>query len=218
MGNCLVTKLNGVVNNPNLDYLNYVKVHATLTTGYSSTNPAITLNTGEPSKVRVFSGDVTLRTTSTEVYVDGTAGTDFVLLIPRYTTTSIQFQNIRITWEFNDIKTIYGITSLVKGGNTACKFTNFTVDNLKEMKSLTQLAILEGGITSDIARFAEMPALTLLVLNYCAQVTGDLAGIKNMPNLQTLTLNPTVVTDNDNTVAYLQGKGVTVTYSTYTPA
>lgn len=218
MGNCLVTKLKGTVNNPNLDYLNYVKVAGTLTTGYTNANPALTLNSGEGTKVKVLSGDVTLTSGGTNITINGTAGTDFVLLIPRFTTTSIIFLNVRITWDFNDIKNIYGLTSMQKGGNTACKFTNFTVDNLKEMKSLTELAIFEGGITADIARFAEIPALTSLKLNYCAQVTGDLEGIKNMPNLQTLTLNPTVVTDNNDTVAYLQNRGVTVTYNTYTPA
>jgi hypothetical protein len=215
--NCLVTKLKGVVDNPNLEYLDYVKVAGTLTTGYSNAAPAITLNSGEGTKVKVFSGDVTLTSGGANVVINGTAGTSFVLLIPRYTTTSIIFLDVRITWDFDTIKSIFGVESLMKGGNSACKFNNFTVDKLKEMKSLNSLSISEGGITADIARFAEMPALTYLRLNYCAQVTGDLAGIKDMPNLQTLILNPTVVTDNDNTVAYLENRGVAVTYSTYTP-
>lgn len=218
MENCLVTKLKGVVNNPDLEYLDYVKVAATLNPGYNATvSSALSVNNGEGSKILVFSGDITLSKSSTDVTIYGTPGTSFVLLIPRYTVSKIIFRDVNITWDFNAIKNIYGVKELSKGGNTNCKFTNFNIENLKKMQSLINLTILEGGITANIADFAEMPKLTNLTLNYCAGVTGDLVSIKNMPNLQKLVLNPTVVTDNNNTVEYLQNKGVNVTYKTYTP-
>lgn len=211
--NCLVTKLKSVVNNENLDYLDKVHVTLTLDNNFPSTKTNVLyLEASESIAIENLNTDGAI----VEMYgnylaiTKGSTNT-IEILLPKYTITTMNAASTSLKIQLKEWTKFYNLMHF-----RSSEIVGDSLNSIPNFRNVETITLRNHAIGSTpISVFAEVPSIKTIELHYCSSLTGDLAMIKNMPNLETLTLDHTYVTDNDNTVAYLESKGVTVTYTPY---
>lgn len=209
--NCLVTKLKGIVNNDNLEYLDFVKFTGTFLDGYvDGSNVMAVRNSSAVSKIQLLNTDgATMSFSSPYFSLTKGSGDKVEILFPRYLVNNVEFYNSNISWDYEKISNIFGITTFVTAQKSSFSTGDFSFKNVQSFELNT------SGVTGDIAKITKMPTITTLTLNYNRYLTGDLSSIKDMPNLTSVSLNHTYVTDTNDAVTYMQNRGITVTFVPY---
>ena len=183
MGKCLVTKLNGTVNNSSILRLGEMRFKVSKVDAPTEGTQLLGLFVNAPSKVEIIGDgyftDKTLQenkgkslsidSTTNGIFVSSTSDVE-VALLGKYAITRI---NSYYNGQPND--TIYN------------KNKSFNIDDLKYSTALTTLSLSNAQISGDIANLKNLTALTTLGL-YNAQISGDIANLKNLTALTTLSL------------------------------
>ncbi len=188
MGKCLVTKLNGTVNNSSILRLGEMRFKVSKVDAPTEGTQLLGLFVNAPSKVEIIGDgyftDKTLQenkgkslsidSTTNGIFVSSTSDVE-VALLGKYAITRI---NSYYNGQPND--TIYN------------KNKSFNIDDLKYSTALTTLSLSNAQISGDIANLKNLTALTTLGL-YNAQISGDIANLKNLTALTTLGLSNTQI-------------------------
>lgn len=220
MKNCLVEKYVDEVNNDNLDYFD--KVHMTFTLKNSFPSENTSLIALRDKNNAALSNNVLVKNENTDGAVVSYSGgylkaikgstNTIKVLLKKYVVERIGTMG-NVTINMSDILKFYNLNTFYEEDWNS-HLTNASLNDLKELINLKKVRIWVCNETASLSLFAEMPQLTLIDLKALNHLSGDLSVLKDMPNLTSLSIvNVPGVTDNDNTVAYLQNKGVTVTFN-----
>ena len=218
MGKCLITKLNGSVNNNELlrigemrmriakvenptdatqgfgIYINKPVVLKIVDNGYF-TDKTLTANKGKTITLNVGSNGVWVSNDNIEIAIlDKYSITALSVLYPNQTSADYGLNKY---FNLSDLKYSTALASL------SAYNTQVTGDivNLKNLTALTSLSFSNSQVTGDIANLKGLTALTYLSA-YNTQVTGDIANLKGLTALTSLGLSNTKVTGD---IANLKG-------------
>ena len=207
MGKCLVTKLNGTVNNSSILRLGEMRFKVSKVDAPTEGTQLLGLFVNAPSKVEIIGDgyftDKTLQenkgkslsidSTTNGIFVSSTSDVE-VALLGKYAITRI---NSYYNGQPND--TIYN------------KNKSFNIDDLKYSTALTTLSLSNAQISGDIANLKNLTALTTLGLSN-TQISGDIANLKNLTALTTLGLSNTQISGD---IANLKNLTALTTLSLY---
>ena len=193
MGNCLVTKLAGSVNNPSLLKLGETKVTTNLTSiGNTGDYIRIDGSADKPVTLKMETGYFRANKSSnesigTELTVNSameifpSTGEHVISVIPKY----------NIQWLQNVVVDIDGL-KMSKNLKTLNILPSSygDISSLKDLTALTTILCSNANIHGDISSFKDLTALTLIrMLN--TQVSGDIASLGNLTKLTYFELSST---------------------------
>lgn len=217
MENCLVKKLKGVVNYDNPVYLNKVILTVDILNGYGSAEKQCYLvrdGNGQPVtglQVETLNTDgATVRYLSDMIMIKKGTGNQVIIKMDKYPVKYFRLLNSEVNVPISQITNFFNLEKL----DLIERFTGDINDikNIKNLKTIIMTGFNTVGF--NISTLAQIPSIEVINLSGY-MIVGDLSAIKDMPNLTTVTLNVRV-TDNDDTVTYLENRGVTVTYTPLT--
>ena len=191
MTKCLVTKLNGSVDNNELLRIGEMRIKVEGVVSPTKNTQSFTLSFIEPTTV--------------EIVGDGYF-TDSTLTENKGKSINIEsygeiFVNQATTVAIRNKYKLATIGMLVSSGTAYGENKVMNLDGLKYSSALTSLNLSKVQLTGDIANLKDLTALTILNLNE-TNVTGDIANLKGLTALTTLALNRTNVTGD---IANLKG-------------
>ena len=188
MGKCLVTKLNGTVNNNSILRLGEMRFKINKVDVPTEETQFLGLFVNTPSKVEII-GDgyftdknlqenkgksLSIDSTTNGIFVSSTSDVE-VALLGKYAIT-------RIKAYYNN----------QPNGTVYAKNKFFDIDDLKYSTALITLNLPSAQVSGDIANLKNLTALDTLNL-YGTQISGDVANLKNLTALTTLNLAGTQV-------------------------
>ena len=212
MGNCLVTKLNEVVNNSNLKKLGVLKFEVDVTTINRNITNTIHCNINNYCKFTIVSGpeggqivkigssealDIPLGTeffldNSLDGYYFSKTGKYVIEITNKYNiNTFIITHNVSIL--LNDMKylSILNKVSLI-GKKVIGNFNDLLTSNMTHMKFDNNIDNIQyvsaETIVGDIAKIANTPMKTFISA-YCNGITGDLSSLRSHSTLSTFAIN-----------------------------
>ena len=206
MGKCLVTKLNGTVNNSSILRLGEMRFKINKVDVPTEGTQLLGLFVNTPSKVEII-GDgyftdknlqenkgksLSIDSTTNGIFVSSTSDVE-VALLGKYAITRInayynnQPNNIVYTknkfFDINDLKYSTALISL----NLPNAQVSGDIVNLKNLTALTTLNLAGTQVSGDVVNLKNLTALTTLNLAN-TRVSGDIANLKNLTALTTLNL------------------------------
>ena len=205
MGKCLVTKLNGAVDNSNLLKIGELRIKIVSAPNPSKLTQGMDLQFTEPTEVSIV-GDGYF----TDENLSANYGKVKTITNERFFISNGNYE-LSIKNKYK-VSLISGINRNVSGVNDG-KYKSINIDGLKYSNSLTwmDIATAEGNIsafknaisllyvalnntnvTGDISAFANNTQLSTLYLNN-TNVTGDISAFENMTKLAILEINNTSV-------------------------
>lgn len=203
MNKCLVTKLNGAVDNSNLLKIGELRINVTSAPNPSKLTQGMELQFTEPTEVSII-GD--------GYFTDENLSANYGKV---KTITNERFFISNGNYELS-IKNKYKVSLMssinrdVSGDNNG-KYESINIDGLKYSNSLTWIdmssaegdisafknalslrfvALSNTNVTGDISAFANNTALIALILSG-TNITGDISAFENMTKLATLEINNT---------------------------
>ena len=216
MGNCLVTKLNEVVNNSNLKKLGVLRFEVDVTSISDNRNRKNTIhcNINNHCKFKIVSGpeggqiikigisealDVPK---GTEFFLDNSLDMYYFSKIGKYVIEitnkyDITYFNIthNVSILLNDMKYFNTLQSVaLNGKNVIGNFNDLLTSYMTNMRinnriDSTQYVSAET-IVGDIAKIANTPMKTFIA-EWCKGITGNLSSLSSHPTLSTLVINNT---------------------------
>ena len=181
MNKCLITKLNGFVNNPELLRLGEMRMK--------------TLKVSNPAEHAQGFG-ISVNKTVTLVIVSDGYFTDKTLTENKgkNATLNVGFNDIWVNGK-SDVEIAildkYSLTTISSYG-VNWNILKFSISDLKYSTALTSLILLNTQVSGDIANLKGLTALTSLGLSN-TQVSGDIANLKGLTALTVLDLSSTQV-------------------------
>ena len=214
MKNCLVTKLNEVVNNSNLKKLGVLRFEVDVTSiDYNRiTNNAIHCNTNNHCKFKIVSGpeggqiikigtsealDVPKGTeffldNSSDIYYFSEIGKYVIEITNKYDITKFDItHNVSIL--LNDMKYLKSLNRVALiGKNVIGNFNDLITSDMTNMMfnnviDYTQFVSAET-IVGDIAKIANTPMKTFII-EFCNGITGNLSSLSSHSTLSNLVIN-----------------------------
>ena len=196
MGKCLVTKLNGTVNNNDLLHIGECVIGVESS---SANELLLQVNLGgteyyceqdHKSGEETVSGGVKKAISSwRDLKSISAVGLYRFHFLNKYSIRGLLEKSIKGINEINQVNYLNNITQLVLSINSA---DVFDLNTLKQSTSLN-LLILKGNVAGDISSLKNMIALTNLSIN-SSHVTGDISSLENMIALTNLSINSSHVT------------------------
>ena len=212
MNKCLVTKLNGSSNNPDLLRLGEMRMKILKvsnptehTQGFSlSVNKAITLEIvsdgyfTDKTLTENKGKNITLNVGANNIWVNGNSDAEIAILDKYSLTKIMEYYQGDLSAYGDNIK--FNLSYLKYSNNLDfidLPQTQVSGDiaNLKDCASLTHLNLSNTQVSGDIANLKNLTALKALNL-FNTQVSGDIANLKNLTLLDVLTLDNTKVSGN----------------------
>lgn len=213
MGNCLVTKLKGSVNDASILRLGELRVHFDKVSAPTVATQGINVTFDKECSLEVLGSDeahftgVTLAENNGKK-ISAQVGTKDIIvsnndcdvaILNKYAITSFQTTNYNYTTSagskavnINDFKYSKRLTKLDVGRMQAS-------GDMEILKDLTNLTIFNAygctNITGDISNLKNLTSLTSIILN-SVSVTGDIANLSGMTGLASLDIANTKVTGN----------------------
>ena len=183
MGKCLVTKLNGAVDNSNLLKIGELRIKIVSAPNPSKLTQGMDLQFTEPTEVSIV-GDGYF----TDENLSANYGKVKTITNERFFISNGNYE-LSIKNKYK-VSLISGINRNVSGVNDG-KYKSINIDGLKYSNSLTwmDIATAEGNISA----FKNAISLLYVALNN-TNVTGDISAFANNTQLSTLYLNNTNVT------------------------
>ena len=190
MGKCLVTKLNGAVDNSNLLKIGELRIKIVSAPNPSKLTQGMDLQFTEPTEVSIV-GDGYF----TDENLSANYGKVKTITNERFFISNGNYE-LSIKNKYK-VSLISGINRNVSGVNDG-KYKSINIDGLKYSNSLTwiDIATAEGNISA----FKNAISLSYVALSN-TNVTGDISAFANNTQLSTLYLNNTNVTGNISTFA-----------------
>ena len=211
MGKCLVTKLNGTVNNSSILRLGEMRFKINKVDVPTEGTQVLGLFVNTPSKVEII-GDgyftdknlqenkgksLSIDSTTNGIFVSSTSDVE-VALLGKYAITRINsyYNNqpndtVYAKNKFFDIDDLKYSTALITL-NLPYSQVSGDVVNLKNLTALTTLNLAGTQVSGDVVNLKNLTALTTLSLAG-TQVSGDVVNLKNLTALTTLNLANTRV-------------------------
>ena len=195
MGKCLVTKLNGTVNNNDLLHIGECVI------GVESSSANELLFQADLGSTEYYceqshvlgeenvNAGVKRAIVSWKDIKSSAVGLYRFHFLNKYSIRGLLEKSIKGINEINQVNYLNNITQLVLSINSA---DVFDLNTLKQSTSLN-LLILKGNVAGDISSLKNMIALTNLSIN-SSHVTGDISSLKNMIALTNLSINSSHVT------------------------
>lgn len=178
MGNCLVTKLNSVVNNDNLDYLDGIKITVKPVENYVDSCFLRFVNATKAFEVFCPDGGNHLSTSSdlsnatSSIIVPAAQMSNFNIYVDKTTEYSIVLR-----CKYSSVSTVYFYGKVI----------NVDVSDFKHMTGLRGFTCYDATAHGDINQFTKISALqSFTVRGNSAQATGNLSTFNSAKNLLTL--------------------------------
>ena len=208
MEKCLITKLNGTINNDSILKLGELRLSFTST----GSSKELSIGLKESQKLSIIGNgyftdasglnlgktiDTSVGGTTTTFHVsDG----EFELSIPnKYKLSGLKVKNCSISdlaeLKYSPLFEYFETTNFKISGDIA---------NLSELKNLTNLGLSSTQVRGDIANLKNLTALNILGLSN-TQVSGDIANLSELKNLTNLGLSSTQVRGDIASLAGMTG-------------
>ena len=188
MKKCLVTKLNGVVDNDSLFKIGEMRVGFVKVANPETDIQAISVGVRAPTILKIVGdGYFTDKTLSENKGKQITVGEDTSISV---TAVFVSNNDTQVS-----IQNKYNIRELNKYYSSNANGSSLIVINLDDFKYsslLTSLRFPYTQVSGDISALKNLTALTTLSLDN-TQVSGDISALKNLTALTTLSLNKTQV-------------------------
>ena len=214
MNKCLVTKLNGSSNNPELLRLGEMRMKILKVSNPTEHTQCFSLSVNKAITLEIVSDgyftdktltenkgkNISLNVGANDIWVNGNSDVEIAIL-DKYSLTRIT------TYYQNELQNkIYGdniklnLSDLKYSNNLTILDLSYTqvsgdIANLKDCASFISLNLSNTQVSGDIANFKNLTALTTLSL-YNTQIGGDIANLKNLTLLTYLSLDNTKVSGN----------------------
>ena len=205
MGKCLVTKLNGIVDNINLKKLGELRLNIQKSVALAADSRTITLGCYSPVDIEVIGGYFTDKTFSENYGTTAKAEANITKeLIVSNNDCILRFINksdiISFTLGKNFAATdfIFDLSELKYSGITTANF--YSTGNLaedisiiKDIPQLKSINIARSECFGDIASLADSKNLEVFIASYCSKIYGDVSSLVNNSKLKRLSLINTSV-------------------------
>lgn len=213
--NCLITKLKGAVELENPQYFGKVLIKVTFPEGSSSMVSLGRFTNIRQEQVTMLSpGSVSVRFSEGNLYyLEVTPVSDNTVvsfLLDKYQITGFNLtSDAAVVFTVDQLITCTNLESVTLG--TVDR--GITTKDLLELKKLNKIEAKNDDLAGSLSDIAKITSLSVLNLQYSSKVFGDLSEIKDMPNLTNVIITQANVTDYNNAVAYMQNRGITVSYT-----
>lgn len=214
MGNCLVTKLNGIVNNTDLKKLGVFRFEVDVTSINRKITNLIHCNINNYCKFKIISGpeggqivkagssealDVSK---GTEFFLDNTLDTYYFSKIGKYVIEITNKYNINmfdirnnVSILLNDMKYLSTLNRVyLKGEKVIGNFNDLPISNMTYMGFDNMTAdnqnVSSETIVGNISKIANTTMVTFIAEN-CGGITGDLSSLSSHSTLSTFVINNT---------------------------
>ena len=182
MAKCLITKLNGSVDDNELLRMGEMRIKVESVGSATKDTQGLGVAFIEPTAVEIVGNGYFTDNTLTEnkgknMVVSGSQG----VIVNQATTIAIR----------NKYK-LTGLNVFIPSGSPYGKNKVLNIDDLKYSTSLNSLNLVSAQASGDIASLKNLTALATLSLGN-TQVVGDIANLKNLTSLKTLRLSLTKV-------------------------
>lgn len=204
MGKCLVTKLNGIVDNINLKKLGELRLSIQKSVALTADARTITLGCYSPVDIEVIGGYFTDKTFSENYGTTAKAEANITKeLIVSNNDCILRFINksdvISFTLGKNFAATdfIFDLSELKYSGITTASFFNMVnlaedISIIKDIPQLKSLVISNCGMCfGDIASLAGAKNLEVFIASYCPKIYGDVSNLANNSKLKRISLKGT---------------------------
>lgn len=208
MGKCLVTKLNGTVNNGSLLRLGEMRIHISRIDSPTGQTQGMTFSFTKNTDLEIL-GDgyftdstlsenkgkkITIGNTPTYVYVSN--GDFDVCILDKYSVKNIYMHSTEVDQTYRkdgvktfDISQLYYCTNL----EVFVALHDTLVGDISSLKNCSKLNILliadNSKISGDISVLKDKTLLTDLNMSYSSKVEGDISNLSNLVNLEKLDFN-----------------------------
>ena len=205
MGKCLVTKLNGIVNNINLKKLGELRLSIQKSVVLTADARTITLGCYSPVDIEVIGGYFTDKTFSENYGTTAKAEANITKeLIVSNNDCILRFINksdvISFTLGKNFAATdfIFDLSELKYSGITTANFYSTgnlaeDISILKDIPQLKSINISRCECFGDIASLADSKNLEVFIASHCSKIYGDISSLVNNSKLKRLSLSDTSV-------------------------
>lgn len=199
MGNCLVTKLKGSVNDTSILRLGELRVHFNKVSAPTGATQGINVGFDEECSLEVLGNEeayftnVTLAENKGEKISAPVGTMDIVVsnndcdvaILNKYAITSFETTNYNYT--------------------TSAESKSININDFKYSKRLTRLDVTRMQASGDIESMKDLTNLTIFRVYGCRNITGDIANLKNLTSLTNITLNSVPVTGDIANISGMTG-------------
>lgn len=199
MGNCLVTKLKGSVNDTSILRLGELRVHFNKVSAPNGATQGINVRFDEECSLEVLGNE--------EAYF-----TDVTLAENKGKKISAQVGIMDIVVSNNDcdvaILNKYAITSFETTNynyTTSAESKSININYFKYSKRLTKLNVGRMQSSGDIESMKDLTNLTIFNVYGCRNITGDISNLKNLTSLTNLILNSVPITGDITNISGMTG-------------
>ena len=205
MGKCLVTKLNGIVDNINLKKLGELRLSIQKSVALTADARTITLGCYSPVAIEVIGGYFTDKTFSENYGTTAKAEANITKeLIVSNNDCILRFINksdvISFTLGKNFAATDFkfDLSELKYSGITTASFYGAgnvaeDISIIKDIPQLKSINISRSECFGDIASLADAKNLEVFIATYCSKIYGDISSLVNNSKLKKLSLSHTSV-------------------------
>ena len=199
MGKCLITKLNGSVNNSELLKIGELRISFGKVQNPTKENRSLNIKVNKESKVELIGdgyftdenlgankGKSLLLSPNTNNYIYISNNDVAISISDKYALTGIFHQAVEYPWNAS------GDKSHIK----------YNLEDLKYSAALTNLSAKSANISGDISALTNLTALVTMDLSN-AQVSGDIANLKTLTALTSMNLSSTNISGNISALANL---------------
>ena len=189
MGKCLITKLNGSVNNSELLKIGELRINFGKVQNPTKENRSLNIKVNKESKVELVGngyftdenlgtnkGKSLLLSPNTDNYIYISNNDVAISISDKYALTGIFHQAVEYPWNAS------GDKSHIK----------YNLEDLKYSAALTNLSVKSANISGDISALTNLTALVTMDLSN-AQVSGDISALTNLTALTSMNLSNTQV-------------------------
>lgn len=214
MENCLKTQLKATVDLSNPQYLGKVLIKVTFPEGSSSrADLGLFTNIRQEQVTMLSLGTVSVMLSegnAYHLYVTPVSDNTVVsFLLDKYKVSGLNLTSNDVAFTIDQLITCTNLENIFLGGVDR----GATTKDLSELKKLRNIVAKNYDLAGSLSDIAKITSLRVLELQFSLNVSGDLSEIKDMPNLTRVTINQANVTDYNNAVAYMQNRGITVSYT-----
>lgn len=194
MGKCLVTKLNGVINNDSLLAIGEMRVKF-----YKETNP-----TKRSRTLRIgTNGQITLKIVGNGYFTDENLTANLgKSAVVNNEINSVFVSNSDLEVSISDKYNFYTISDITVPSESASLDSNRVVNlgDLKYSKLMQQINFTSSRIEGDLDSLSNLPNLTVLVLS---NPSGDIKSLKSITSLEKIQLSGKNILGNLSSLANL---------------
>ena len=187
MGKCLITKLNGSVQNDSLLRIGEFCIKVSKVESPTADSQRFVVNNSKDAQLRIIGDGYFTNKTLSE-----NKGKE--LNITANTETTVYFSNGDYEVVVSEKYSLTQVGTYIKTSWIEYKGKlSFDIDSLKYSPNISFLAISKTGVTGDIAVLGKLTGLTHITLDN-SQVTGDIAVFGKLTSLTHITLDNSQVT------------------------